>query len=86
MIALSKMVKIIIIYVQRIMTGKLKLRTQKIHSNKYIFNLFFKISNDLEISSIKAKKSKELESKVDMVLKHNSKLLGDNSQLQKFLN
>ena len=43
-------------------------------------------NTDLELANIKVKKTKELEQKVEMVLKHNASLLNDNSQLQKTLN
>jgi hypothetical protein len=42
--------------------------------------------SDLEIANFKAKKASEMEEKVDMVLKHNAQLLGENDQLSKGFN
>ena len=40
---------------------------------------------DLEILSFKAKKAIELEQKVEIILRHNASLLGDNDQISKNL-
>lgn len=39
------------------------------------------VHSELEIANFKAKKAHELEEKVDMVLKHNAQLLGENDHL-----
>ncbi|KAL4438399.1 hypothetical protein ABPG74_009438 [Tetrahymena malaccensis] len=41
------------------------------------------VNTDLELASFKAKKAKDLESKVDDILKQNAQLLGENDQLSK---
>jgi len=40
-------------------------------------------NTDLELANFKAKKAKELEDKVDTILKHNAHLLGENDNLAK---